>query len=125
MPLREAWNEYREAERTHLFSSFFAVELVAAVLGSLAGGALPKLLMLGSVPWRLDLLHAYRHTLLLGAGLAACASLPIARVADAPAPPQDATARPRRGDDFGLLSAIAVNFFMVGAGAGPMIPVTN
>src|SRR5207245_11093424 len=69
-------------ERTHLFSSYFAVELMAAVGGSLAGGMLPKLLW--QLPHALapDRMHAYRYTLLAGAALAAAAALPIARIED-------------------------------------------
>src|SRR5213075_1449533 len=46
-------------ERTHLFSAFFSVELLAAVVGSMLGGWTPKLLHLLPLAARPDLLGAY------------------------------------------------------------------
>ena len=112
-------------ERTHLFSTFFAIELVAGVVGSFAGGALPKLLQNLPHPLAPDLLHAYRWTLCLGAALAICAAFPITRIGAARGADHSAdTYRPGRGDSR-LLAQIAINFFLIGAGAGLVIPFMN
>ena len=112
-------------ERTHLFSTFFAIELVAGVFGSFAGGALPKLLQSLPQPLAPDLLHAYRWTLCFGAGLAVCAAFPIARIGAARGAGHSSEVyRPARGDTR-LLAQIAINFFLIGAGAGLVIPFMN
>ncbi len=112
-------------ERTHLFSSFFAVELIAAVVGSSLGGALPKLLTHLPAALAHDLLHAYRYTLFAGAALAATAALPIARIVEPRAAAPLPMAAPGDRGDTRLLAAIAVNFFLIGAGAGLVIPFMN
>ena len=110
-------------ERTHLFSSFFAVELLAAVVGSLVGGGLPKLLM--HLPAAFGLLEAYRVTLFVGAALALAAAIPIARIGPGRGSDAPLTAPVARRGDARLLATIAANFFLVGAGAGLVIPFMN
>jgi len=112
-------------ERTHLFSTFFAIELVAGVAGSFAGGALPKLLQSLPHPFTLDLLHAYRWTLCLGGAIAVCAAFPILRIGGVRGSDHAAEATRPRGGDAALLAPIAVNFFLIGAGAGLVIPFMN
>jgi MFS family permease len=111
-------------ERTHLFTAFFAIELVAAVVGNVIGGCVPALLVRLPVAFAPSLLFSYRLTLLIGAGLALAAALPLGRAhglreetlvrgAEARAP----DARP--------LFPIALNAFLLGTGAGFVIPFMN
>ena len=112
-------------ERTHLFSAFFALALLAGVFGSALGGWLPRLALELPLAVRPDLLHAYRFALLLAGGFALSAALPLLRLrglveapltrADEPATPQES----RR------LIPIALNAALIGAGAGLVIPFMN
>jgi MFS family permease len=111
-------------ERTYLFSAFFAVELAAGVAGSFVGGWIPKLLLMLPAGLEPDLLHAYRYTLLFGAVLGLLAILPLMRLPGGRAGGEHATPLPWRT---GLpdLSRMAVMFFVMGAGAGLVIPFMN
>jgi MFS family permease len=112
-------------ERTHLFSSFFAIELVAAVAGSFLGGTLPQLARALPGLGALDLQSAYRATLILGAAFGAAAAFPIARLA--PDVPDHAARAAARGGaaQARVLAPIALNFFLLGSGAGLVIPFMN
>ena len=73
----------------------------------------------------LDLLHAYRWTLCFGGAIAVCAAFPILRIGGVRGSDHAvATTRPR-GGDVALLAPIAVNFLLIGAGAGLVIPFMN
>lgn len=112
-------------ERTHLFSSFFACELLAGVLGNLLGGWLPPALRALPLEFRPSLLHAYRWTLCAGALLDYASVLPllaIGRLAERPLARERAGLDPR--EQWRLLP-IAVNAFLIGAGAGLVIPFMN
>ncbi len=112
-------------ERTHLFSAFFAGELLAGVLGSLIGGWLPPALGALPIGLRPGLLQSYRATLILGALLDYGSTLPIlamGRVAEAPLARERARLDPR---EQWRLVPIAVNAFLIGAGAGLVIPFMN
>ena len=112
-------------ERTHLFSSFFATELLAGVVGSLIGGGLPGALLRWPAETRPSLLEAYRWTLILGAGLDFASMLPLLRMRglkEAPLAHERARLDPR--EQWRLLP-IAVNAAMLGAGAGLFIPFMN
>ena len=110
-------------ERTHLFSMFFASALLAGVLGSIVGGALPALVR--AVAPALSLFAAYRVTLVVGALLAASAALPLAimrGLREAPLTHRDEklpAAQTRR------LYPIALNALLIGMGAGLVIPFMN
>ena len=111
-------------ERTHLFSAFFSVELLAGVLGSMLGGWTPKLLLhlpAGAAP---GLLVAYRITLLLGAAIAFLAMVPMAMLAGVR---ETAITHVRQaaGKATRQLLPLAVNAFLIGAGAGLVIPFMN
>ena len=109
-------------ERTHLFSAFFSVELLAGVVGSMVGGWTPAVLR--AIPGAFDLLGAYRVTLFIGAAAACAAALPLllsGRVSE----PVIRHAREGVGHATRTLAPIAVNAFLIGAGAGLVIPFMN
>jgi MFS family permease len=112
-------------ERTYLFSSFFATALVAGVVGSMIGGGLPWMLERLPEAWRPDLLHSYRITLVVGAMLALAAAIPLLRMRGL----REETI-PRRMSASGRsswrkLGPIGLNAFLIGAGAGLVIPFMN
>lgn len=112
-------------ERTHLFSFFFAIELLAGVLGSLLGGWMPNALHAVPVTGGLDLLHRYRGTLVAGASLDFLALVPLLRlrgVREAPFERGGAEADP--GERRKILPVV-VNAFLIGMGAGLVIPFMN
>ncbi len=110
-------------ERTHLFSTFFASALIAAVVGNALGGAMPVALR-ALVPG-LGLFEAYRVVLVAGALLAAASALPLLALRglveprtsheEAPPPPHEAK----------RLWPIALNSLLLGSGAGLVIPFMN
>ena len=110
-------------ERTHLFSAYFAIQLVAAVLGSLVGGVLPHGLerLFGS----LDRFHTYRVTLLVGVAIELAAAFPLLTLAglreERIVPVRDANPR-ETGRRMGGIAAFA---FLIGSGAGLVIPFMN
>lgn len=112
-------------ERTHLFSTFFSVELIAAVLGSLVGGWLPAVLAQLPEPWLLSRFASYRATLLLGAAIEAAAMLPLALLAMGPETPMVAPRGAARGEVGRTLRAIGLYATLIGFGAGLVIPFMN
>jgi MFS family permease len=112
-------------ERTHLFSTFFATALVAGVIGSVLGGEIPVLL--GAIPGALhpDRLHAYRGALVLGALLNASAILPLLRLRGLKEPSLAQTRVAADPSERRRLFPIALNAFLIGAGAGLVIPFMN
>lgn len=109
-------------ERTHLFSTFFAVELLAGVFGSAIGGSLPGVLRT-AVP-SLDLHTAYRVTLVVG-GLASMAgALPVMVLRPGPPAPHPESSTEGTGGHQ-LIVPIAIFALMIGAGAGLVIPFMN
>ena len=113
-------------ERTHLFSAFFAIELMAAVVGNLLGGWLPAALMAGLPEGqRPSLLIAYRIALVGGALLDYVSMIPILRLrglVEAQLAHAAARLDPRQTR---RLLPIAVNAFLIGIGAGLVIPFMN
>jgi MFS family permease len=112
-------------ERTHLFSAFFATELLAGVLGAQIGGWLPGALQGLPPEMRPSRLLAYRWTLMVGALLDFASVLPILRLRgleEAPLAKERARLDPR--EQWRLLP-IAVNAFLMGSGAGLVIPFMN
>ena len=112
-------------ERTHLFSAFFAAELLASVVGNLIGGWLPAALLALPATLRPSLLLAYRATLVTGVLLDFASILPLSRMRglrEAPLARERARLDPR--EQWRLLP-IAVNAFLIGAGAGLVIPFMN
>lgn len=112
-------------ERTHLFSTLFALSLMAGVLGSLVGGWLPKLLLMlpGGFPGGLH--GAYRAALVLGALVSLSGALAFLGMEREPravrhAPRPTITPELRR-----KLVPIGVNALLIGMGAGLVIPFMN
>ena len=111
-------------ERTHLFSAFFSLELLAGVVGSMVGGWAPPLLLRLPAATAPGLLGAYRITLLLGAAIALVAALPMGMLAGV----REAAithSRAATGKASRQLMPLAVNAFLIGAGAGLVIPFMN
>lgn len=110
-------------ERTHLFSAFFALELLAGVCGSLLGGALPHGLQ--QLAPGLARFGAYRATLVVGAVVEILSVVPLLARRGAPETPiarQPMASDPRSAR---LVTHIGVFAFLVGAGAGLVIPFMN
>lgn len=112
-------------ERTHLFTAFFAVSLSAGVVGSLLGGMLPWALLAlpdGLAP---DTLGAYRITLVAAGLVAALAIEPLRRMGDLHETPAASDPEPVPPEVKRRLVPIAVNAFLLGSGAGLVIPFMN
>ncbi len=112
-------------ERTHLFTSFFAVSLTAGVIGSLLGGVLPWALL--ALPGGLapGTVAAYRATLLVAAAAAALAFVPLWRMGDLGETPAARDPEPVPPEVRRRLVPIALNAFLIGSGAGLVIPFMN
>jgi MFS family permease len=111
-------------ERTHLFSTLFAGSLIAGVVGSILGGEIPALLAGGGSPFAGNRLGAYRMALWLGAILNAVAILPLATLRMTEMPIAHAGAQVSR-EERRRLVPIGLNAFLIGAGAGLVIPFMN
>jgi MFS family permease len=112
-------------ERTHLFTAFFAVSLSAGVIGSLLGGMLPWALQAlppGIAP---DTLMSYRITLLAAGAVAAFAIEPLRRMGDLHETPAAHDPEPVPPEVRRRLAPIALNAFLLGSGAGLVIPFMN
>lgn len=112
-------------ERTHLFSAYFATALLAGVVGSLLGGWIPAALAAlphGLAPGRLD---AYRIALVIGALFVLSGAIPLAGIARGGEKPMHAAGRRTTRADLRLLMPTGANAFLVGAGAGLVIPFMN
>lgn len=110
-------------ERTHLFSTFFASALLAGVLGSALGGAIPRLVH--AVAPAASLFAAYRAGLFAGAGLALSAVLPIAGLRGLVERPLTQDQAPVTREQWARLAPIALNSALIGMGAGLVIPFMN
>jgi MFS family permease len=113
-----------ESERTHLFSMHFVVVLLGGIAGNLMGGELPVLLahvpnVVGSS------LSAYRWTLVAGAVVSMIAIWPLLPVRESPPVAQARALRVRARDHAPLLARLALNFLLVGIGAGLIMPFFN
>ena len=110
-------------ERTHLFSTFFASALLAGVLGSALGGALPRLVR--ALAPATSLFTAYRVGLFAGAAIALSAVLPIAGLRGVVERPLTHGAAPVTREQWGRLFPIGLNAALIGMGAGLVIPFMN
>jgi len=112
-------------ERTHLFSFFFATELLAGVMGSLLGGWMPRALRAIPIGAGLDLLHSYRWTLVAGALLDSLALLPLLRLRGVPEAPFERGGPAADPEEQRKILPVIVNAFLIGMGAGLVIPFMN
>ena len=112
-------------ERTHLFSAFFAAELLAAVVGSLLGGWLPSALVNLPASSRPGLLDAYRVTIVLGALLDFSSIIPLRHLPRERSVLSGQAQAPITRAERRMLMPIAVNAFLIGVGAGLVIPFMN
>ena len=112
-------------ERTHLFSTFFAATLLAGVIGSILGGEIPAWLARLPGPLRADGLHAFRGALWVGALLNVAASLPLLRLGRLEEPTISHAAGGAGVPERRRLIPIGLNAFLIGAGAGLVIPFMN
>jgi MFS family permease len=110
-------------ERTHLFSAYFALQLLAGVAGSLIGGWLPHALdalALGG----LDRFHAYRATLVTGAVIEMASTLPLLLLRGHSETPV-VHERAERAQHVSRLYGIGAFALLLGSGAGLVIPFMN
>lgn len=112
-------------ERTHLFSSFFAIALLAGVVGNVLGGVLPWLLLQLPEAARPSTLHAYRIVLLFGAASVFAAYVPMARLRGLAEPVVERHGEPIPPAETGKLLPIMLNSLLLGLGAGLVIPFMN
>lgn len=108
-------------ERAYLFSMNFAVATAAGVVGSLGGGALPAFYARYVGPGPLP----YRLALLTGAAIAACAVVPFLLIREPKERGGDGTFRMPGPAERRLLFKLCIPGFIVGAGAGLIIPFLN
>ncbi len=110
-------------ERSHLFGVNMALETVSGFFGTIIGGYMPVHLAEGG----LALLYGYRYTLIGGVTVGAIALIFYALIrSDKPT----RTERFRLGEyigarDWRVLSRLTVPHFLVGMGAGLVIPFLN
>jgi len=112
-------------ERTHLFSAFFAIELVAGVAGSLLGGWLPHLLTPPHGAPAGSMFDPYRITLVVGGAIEAASMLPLLWIGRAHEVPHRRVRGTKREPQSGLIPKIGFVGFLIGAGAGLVIPFMN
>jgi MFS family permease len=114
-----------ERERTHLFTAFFAVSLSAGVIGSLLGGMVPWALLALPAGIAPGTLAAYRITLIAAGLVAAAAVEPLLRMGDLGETPAAHDPEPVPPEARRRLMPIALNSFLLGSGAGLVIPFMN
>ena len=112
-------------ERTHLFSAYFVIELVAGMCGSAVAGWLPRWLAHLPPDLRPDLLGSYRFTLVLGALVAAAGAIPMATLRGMREALRQFDLRQLDTPTLKRLSPIGVEAVLIGAGAGLVIPFMN
>ena len=112
-------------ERTHLFSTFFSLSLIAGVVGSMIGGGLPWLLLRLPEAFALETIVAYRITLVLAGFISVAALIPLRAMGDLNEKPVDHERDPVPKGARRHLIPIGLNSFLLGAGAGLVIPFMN
>jgi MFS family permease len=111
--------------RTHLFSAHFVVALAAGIVGSLLGGQIPQ--------WAQDYvpafagspLLAYRWTLAIGALTIAFSGWPLLAVREVPPVADNGNAEAPPPSSRTAMAKLALNYFLIGSGAGLVIPFFN
>lgn len=110
-------------ERTHLFSTFFAAALIAGVVGSAVGGAIPR--GIEAIWPHVTLFTSYRATLLGAAVLAMCSIIPLGQIGGGRENPHEHEAPIPSRDQARALAPVAFNALLIGMGAGLVIPFMN
>ena len=110
-------------ERTHLFSTFFAAALLAGVVGSVGGGAIPDLLH--ALAPSLGLFTSYRAALWVGTLFAIAALVPLLRLKGLHESVTRVHAIRLPREAVRSLAPLAFNALLVGMGAGLVIPFMN
>ncbi len=113
-------------ERTYLFSLHFGIYLVAAIIGSLGGGYLPDLFS----HWATSRAIAFRYSLYFSVFLGILSLIPFFMIISEKGPKEPSIIK--RGWDKELLTErgillfkLCLPFFIVGMGAGLVIPFLN
>lgn len=108
-------------ERTHLFSADLVIRVLAGCVGSLAGGALPLVLLRFTTE-----LTTYRATVLIAGVIFACSALPLLWVKEDLHPAAHAFAAyretVRRFRSWGHLLRLGTPQFVISIGAGLIMP---
>jgi MFS family permease len=111
-------------ERTHLFSFSFATFLLAGMVGSLVGGNMVTIIHEQTG----DMILSYQYTLYMGVGIGALTMLPLSLI-KAAAPSAEENRINLSWEQFlrrrGFYFKITFVNFMVGVGAGLIIPFLN
>jgi MFS family permease len=113
-------------ERTYLFSLHFGIYLVAGIVGSLGGGQLPALFSDLGVSGAL----AFRYALYVSVGLGFLSVIPFLMIKQPKKSDQHSRSGPTWNRKFlakrgALLFRLCFPFFIVGLGAGFVIPFLN
>ncbi len=112
-------------ERTHLFSVNFSALLIAGVIGNALGGKLPDVFR----HFQTDLtkLQSYRMTLVTSALFSFASLIPLflVREGKAKARGEQPKASWREKEDLVTIGKFSLNNFLIGAGAGLVIPFFN
>lgn len=112
-------------ERPYLFSLSFGIAVVAGVIGSFIFGHLVKIF---AAAWGLDMIWAHRVSLTIGVLFSLAALIPFAMLVMPPKIPEEDRLE-LNGAVFGRLKGITAKltlpYFIVGTGAGMIIPFLN
>jgi len=108
-------------ERPYLFSLNYALALFAGTVGSLVGGFLPHIIQHAGV----DLIQAYRITLLIFGGLVLIAIIPYLSLDEREPPTASRELKVTPETDWWLVFKLFLPTFLVGLGAGLSIPFIN
>lgn len=113
-------------ERTYLFSLHFGIYLLAGIVGSLGGGQLPGLFSNLGVSGAL----AFRYALYVSVGVGLLSMIPFVMIKQKKAPDEPSGVKTAWNRKFlaergALLFKLCFPFFIVGMGAGFVIPFLN
>ncbi|UCF78651.1 MAG: MFS transporter [Candidatus Eiseniibacteriota bacterium] len=112
-----------EKERTYLFSMNFAVSTFGALAGSLIGGYLPRLFSLVT-----DIgYEQHRYALVVASLIIVASSIPFLSIREE-TPDRKATSqflKNLKGTNWKLIGKLSVPAFIIGTGAGLIIPFMN
>ena len=112
-------------ERTHLFSVNFSALLIAGVIGNVLGGKLPDIFRYFQTD--LTKLQSYRMTLVTSALFSFASLIPLFLVREGKeeARGEKPKASWREKEDLVTVGKFSLNNFLIGAGAGLVIPFFN